>query len=137
MTMNALVKCVKAAGGIGVVGVFVEEDPGAADDLAKKGQIAFDFGAFFTKGQRMGTGQANVKAYNRHLRDLIHQDRAKPSWIVSHELGLDEAAEAYRQFDARENGWTKVVLHPAGSRKGQTRQREEKRTPRRELAHAQ
>jgi hypothetical protein len=28
------------------------------------------------------------------------------------ELALDDAPEAYRHFDAQENGWTKVVLHP-------------------------
>jgi hypothetical protein len=36
----------------------------------------FDFGLFWVKGQRIATGQANVKAYNRYLRDLIHTDRA-------------------------------------------------------------
>lgn len=100
-------------GSIGVVGVFVPEDPGAADELAKKGQLAFDFGKFFSKGQTIGTGQANVKAYNRQLRDLIHQDNAKPSMLVSHNLGLGDAPDAYRRFDAREKGWTKIVLNPA------------------------
>jgi threonine dehydrogenase-like Zn-dependent dehydrogenase len=38
--------------------------------------------------------------------------KARPSFIVSHELPLDRAPEAYRNFDSRENGWTKVVLHP-------------------------
>ena len=37
----------------------------------KVGKSAFDFGAFFSKGQRMGTEQADVKRYNRRLRDLI------------------------------------------------------------------
>jgi glutathione-independent formaldehyde dehydrogenase len=37
---------------------------------------------------------------------------AKPSWIVSHQLPLDEAPSGYQHFDARDNGWTKVVLHP-------------------------
>jgi hypothetical protein len=60
----------------------------------------------------MGTGQANVKTYNRHLCKLIHEGRAKPSFIVSHELGLEDAPEAYEHFDAREDGWTKVVLKP-------------------------
>jgi threonine dehydrogenase-like Zn-dependent dehydrogenase len=113
MTMNDLVKSVRPTGGLGVVGVFVPQDPGGADELAKKGEIAFDFGALFGKGQRIGSGQTSVKAYNRYLCNLIHQDRAKPSWIVSHELPLDQAPEAYRHFDAREPGWTKVVLHPA------------------------
>lgn len=136
MTMNALVKSVRATGGIGVVGVFVAEDPAGADELAKKGQIAFDLGTFFMKGQHMGTGQANVKAYNRYLRDLIQSGRARPSWIVSHELALDEAPDAYNHFDAREDGWTKVILHPAAGRKGQTREREQAAAQRREPAHA-
>jgi threonine dehydrogenase-like Zn-dependent dehydrogenase len=59
----------------------------------------------------MGSGQANVKAYNRYLRDLIFAGRAKPSWIVSHEISLQEAPDAYEKFDSREDGWTKVILH--------------------------
>jgi threonine dehydrogenase-like Zn-dependent dehydrogenase len=111
-TMNNLVASVKPTGGIGIVGVFVPEDPKAKDKLAKKGQIAFDLGKFFEKGLHMGSGQANVKAYNRFLSNLIHMDRAKPSWIVSHELALDQAPKAYDSFDCRNHGWTKVVLHP-------------------------
>ncbi len=61
-TMNSLVASVRATGGIGVVGVFVAEDPKGADKLAKKGEIAFDLGEFFGKGQaEWSTGQANVK----------------------------------------------------------------------------
>jgi len=40
-------------------------------------------------------------------------DRAKPSVIVSHELPLEKAPEGYEHFDARDDGWTKVVLKPA------------------------
>ena len=38
--------------------------------------------------------------------------KAEPSFIVSHELPLDQAPEAYEHFDNRDDGWTKVVLHP-------------------------
>jgi threonine dehydrogenase-like Zn-dependent dehydrogenase len=113
LTMNNLVKSVAATGGIGVVGVFIPRDPGAHDKLAKKGQIAFDFGQFWFKGQKVATGQANVKAYNRKLCALIHAGKAKPSFIVSHELPLSKAPDAYKNFDARNDGWTKVVLKPA------------------------
>jgi glutathione-independent formaldehyde dehydrogenase len=116
LTMNNLVATVKATGGIGVVGVFVPEDPGSKDKLEKRGQMAFDFGQFWFKGQRMGTGQANVKAYNRLLSRLIEKDKVKPSWIVSHELPLDQAPEAYENFDKRKTGWTKVVLKPGKSK---------------------
>ncbi|MFC5497385.1 glutathione-independent formaldehyde dehydrogenase [Caenimonas terrae] len=112
LTMNNLVATVKATGRIGVVGVFVPEDPNSPDKLQRRGQLAFDFGAFWNKGQSMGTGQANVKAYNRFLSRLIEKDKVKPSWIVSHELPLEQAPEAYQNFDQRKNGWTKVVLKP-------------------------
>ncbi|MBS7847661.1 MULTISPECIES: glutathione-independent formaldehyde dehydrogenase [Pseudomonas] len=112
-TMNNLVASTKPTGGIGVVGVFVPQDPNAATDLAKEGKMAFDFGSFWFKGQQIRTGQANVKAYNRRLAELIHHDRAKPSQIISHRLKLSEGPEAYKQFDARADGWTKVVLKPS------------------------
>jgi glutathione-independent formaldehyde dehydrogenase len=36
---------VRAAGNIGVVGVYVPEDPGAATEEATQGKIAFDYTA--------------------------------------------------------------------------------------------
>src|SRR5579875_1869301 len=112
LVMNSLVNAVKFTGNIGVVGVFVPQDPGGADQLAKKGEIAFDFGKLWFKGQKIGTGQCNVKAYNRKLMQLIHNDRANPSAIISHELPLSEAPDAYKNFDHRIDGWHKVTLHP-------------------------
>ena len=112
LTMNNLVQTVKATGGIGVVGVFLPQDPGSKDALAKEGKMAFDFGNFWFKGQKIATGQANVKHYNRNLAKLIHAGKAKPSQIISHELALAEAPNAYEQFDKRADGWTKVVLKP-------------------------
>ena len=112
MTMNNLVQSVKFTGGIGVVGIFLPQDPGGKDEMARNGQIAFDYGLSWFKGQKFGSGQAPVKRYNRQLRELIHQDKAKPSWIVSHELPLNQAPDAYGHFDARDEGWTKVLLKP-------------------------
>ncbi|SNT61769.1 Threonine dehydrogenase [Streptosporangium subroseum] len=112
MTLNNLVKSVKFTGTIGVVGVFVPSDPGSPDDLFKQGEIAFDYGMFWFKGQKIGNGQCNVKHYNRQLRTLIHEGKARPSWVVSHELNLDDAPDGYEHFDRRDLGWTKVVLHP-------------------------
>jgi glutathione-independent formaldehyde dehydrogenase len=89
------------------------KDPKAEDKLMKHGQIAFDFGLYFQKGLRMGSGQTRVKAYNRWLCELITLDKAKPSFLVSHELSLDQAPDAYKHFDCRDHGWTKVVLKPA------------------------
>ena len=65
----------------------------------------------WSKGQRMRTGQCPVNRYNRQLRELIHMDKARPSFTVSHDLPLDQGPDAYEHFDRREEGWTKVVLH--------------------------
>ena len=111
-TYDTLVNVVRATGGIGGVGVFPPADPNGPDPLMQQGRLSFPFGTFFTKGQTLGTGQADVKTYNRRLRDLITAGKASPSFIVSQELDLDQAAEGYRRFDARDEGWTKVVLHP-------------------------
>ncbi len=115
LVLDNLVKVVRSTGAIGVVGVYVPEDPGAANELAKEGRVAFDYGTLFQKGLRMGTGQAPVKRYNRQLRDLIIEGRAQPSKIVSHEVPLTEAPDAYAHFDKRDEGWTKVLLKPGGS----------------------
>jgi len=112
LVLDNLVKVVRSTGGIGVVGVYVPSDPGAATDAAKEGRIGFEYGSFFSKGQHMGTGQAPVKRYNRQLRDLIITGRATPSFLVSHELDLADAPEGYTKFDNREHGWTKVLLKP-------------------------
>jgi glutathione-independent formaldehyde dehydrogenase len=115
MVLDKLVEVVRSTGRIGVVGVYNPQDPGAATEGAKEGRIGFDYGSVFDKNIAMGHGQCPVKRYNRQLRDLIIRGRAHPGLIVSHELSLDEAPRGYDQFDKRVDGWTKVLLHPAGA----------------------
>ena len=45
-------------------------------------------------------------------RDAIIRGRIKPSVIVSHRLPLRDASEAFAKFDARSDGYIKVVLEP-------------------------
>jgi glutathione-independent formaldehyde dehydrogenase len=110
--IDELVHVVNPTGRIGIVGVYFPEDPGGVDGAAKKGQFTLPLGDIFDKGITIGTGQTPVKRYNAYLRDLIVAGRAKPSFIVSHRLKLDEAPAAYRKFDRRTDGYTKVVLKP-------------------------
>ena len=112
LVLNQLIDTVRATGMIGVVGLYVPRDPGGVDEHAASGRLLVEIGKLFEKGLRIGTGQANVKAYNRHLRDLIIAGRAKPSFVVSKELPLAQASEAYERFDKREDGYSKVVLKP-------------------------
>jgi len=110
--LTALINVVRPTGGLGIPGLYVPSDPGAADEQSKAGNLVLPFGRFFEKGLSMATGQCNVKKYNRYLRDLIVAGRAKPGMIVSHEIGIEEAPSAYEKFDKRVEGYTKVIIHP-------------------------
>lgn len=110
--LNQLVETVRSTGSLGVVGLYLPSDPGAPDENAAQGMLLFNVGRFFEKGQHMGTGQADVKMYAHQLRDLISCGRAKPSFVVSQELPLSSAPDAYTRFDKREEGYSKVLLQP-------------------------
>jgi threonine dehydrogenase-like Zn-dependent dehydrogenase len=47
------------------------------------------------------------------LIPLVRSGRIQPDDVFTHKMGLSEAAEAYRLFDAREDGVSKVLLDPA------------------------
>ena len=83
LVLAALVQVVRATGKIGVVGVYVPSDEGAATENAKQGRYDFDYGTAFTKDITIGSGQCPVKKYKRRLRDLIIRGVAAPSQIVS------------------------------------------------------
>ncbi|KAL4951382.1 hypothetical protein BDW69DRAFT_201454 [Aspergillus filifer] len=114
IVLENMIKVTRACGGLGIPGLYVPSDPGAGDAAAANGMISLSFGKLFEKGLTIGTGQCNVKAYNRQLRDLIIAGKARPSFVVSHEIGIDEAETAYHKFDKRIDGYTKVIIHPNG-----------------------
>ncbi len=108
--LENVLRVVNPTGSIGLIGVYIRPDPGAGDEQAKKGVYPFPVAALFEKGVSIGTGQAPVKKYNEYLRDLIVNGRAKPSRIVSHHIRIEEAPDAYRKFDDRVEGYTKVLI---------------------------
>src|SRR5699024_7483108 len=110
--LNQLVGTVRHTGGIGVVGLYLPSDPGAPDEHSAKGELLVRIGRLFEKGQTLGTGQAGAKRYAQRLRDHLHAGRAQPGLGASQELPLTDAPDAYARFDRREEGYSKVVLHP-------------------------
>ena len=78
--------------------VYEPEDPGAATGgQARAHRLRFRYRV--RQDISISTGQCPVKKYNLRLRDLIIRGQAYPSVIVSHELGLDEAFDAYAMFE--------------------------------------
>jgi glutathione-independent formaldehyde dehydrogenase len=110
--LQDLIEVINPTGKLGIVGLYVPQDPGGKDKNAQKGQYLIPWGEVFEKGLQVGLGQTPVKQYNLFLRDLIIAGRAKPSFIVTKRVGLGQAPEAYEKFDRREPGYTKVLLKP-------------------------
>lgn len=114
IVLENMIRVTRACGGLGIPGLYVPSDPGAPDQNSAKGMISLSFGKLFEKGLSLRTGQCNVKAYNRYLRDLIIAGKATPSFVVSHEIAIEDAEVAYEKFDKRVEGYTKVLIHPNG-----------------------
>jgi len=72
----------------------------------------FPLGALMEKGLQIRTGQTHVQ---RYLKDLLHrigEGELDTTFLISHRLPLEQAAEGYRNFRNNQNDWTKVVLRP-------------------------
>ena len=110
--IHDLARIVAVNGRLAIIGVFLDNDPHAPDPAARQGDYRVPWGTLFRKGVTIGMGRDHDERYNDHLRDAIVAGRIKPSTIVSHRLPLRDAAGAFAKFDARADGYVKVVLEP-------------------------
>ena len=103
----------KAAGSIGIPGLYVTGDPGAVDDAAKEGNISTRFGLGWAKSLSLHTGQCPVIRYHRQLMNAILYDKVDVSKAVNVEvISLDEAPQGYKDFD--KGAAKKYVIDPHG-----------------------
>jgi threonine dehydrogenase-like Zn-dependent dehydrogenase len=65
------------------------------------------------KGLSMAGGQCPVQKYWKQLLGYIESGEVDPSWIFSHVLPLEKAAEGYKMFDLKEDNCTKILLRPS------------------------
>lgn len=99
--LNSLMEITRAAGKIGIPGLYVTEDPGARDAAAKKGSLSIRLGLGWAKSHSFHTGQTPVMKYNRGLMQAILWDRINIADIVNVQvISLDEAPTGYGAFDA-------------------------------------
>jgi threonine dehydrogenase-like Zn-dependent dehydrogenase len=91
----------------GVYGGFVDKMP---------------FGSLMNRSITIRTGQTHVQRYLRPLLERIERGEIDPSFIVTHKLSLEEAADGYRMFNDKQHECIKVVLKPewaAGQHSGE------------------
>lgn len=71
-----------------------------------------NMGAAFNKGLTFKMGQTHVQNYLEPLLEEIDNGRIDPSFVITHQLPLDQAPQAYPMFRDKEDGCIKVVLKP-------------------------
>ena len=99
--LNSLMEITRAAGKIGIPGLYVTDDPGAVDSAAKHGSLSIRLGLGWAKSHSFHTGQTPVMKYNRALMQAILWDRINVAEIVNVQvITLDQAPQGYGEFDA-------------------------------------
>ncbi|HYK25822.1 MAG TPA: zinc-dependent alcohol dehydrogenase [Steroidobacteraceae bacterium] len=69
-------------------------------------------GSVMNRAITIKTGQTHVQRYLKPLLERIQKGEIDPSFIITHRLRLDEAAEGYRMFHDDQDECVKVVLKP-------------------------
>jgi glutathione-independent formaldehyde dehydrogenase len=113
IVLNQLMEVTRAAGAIGIPGLYVTDDPGSKDPAARKGSLSLRLGLGWAKSHSFFTGQTPVMRYNRGLMMAVLHDRIQIAKAVNATvISLDEAPRGYADFDrgvAR-----KFVIDPHG-----------------------
>jgi glutathione-independent formaldehyde dehydrogenase len=108
----AMAELINPAGRISITGVWPPKDPNGTEPSLQVGKLEVPWSKLFGKNVRITMGRDDDERWNGKLRDMILTGAAKPSQVVSHRLPLEAAPEAFRRFDAREEGYIKVILKP-------------------------
>lgn len=105
------VDCLAKAGTLSIIGVYGEADK-------------FPIGKAMEKNLTIKMGNCNHRRYVPELVEMVRMGRIDPAAILTQQGELTSAIDAYKAFDRREAGWTKVELKPSsenGHRKSASR----------------
>ncbi len=99
-TISLALSLAGSNGTVSVVGVNQSQD------------FSFPMGQAFFKSLTFRIGLCPVQNLWPQLVPLVQAGRLHPERVITHRMSLAEGGEAYRLFDARENGALKMVLSP-------------------------
>ncbi|MBA1200584.1 glutathione-dependent formaldehyde dehydrogenase [Pseudomonas capeferrum] len=103
---KALRQCIAAVRRGGVVSV-----PGVYAGFIH----GFLFGDAFDKGLTFRMGQTHVQKYLPELLEFIEAGKLAPEAIITHRMGLEDAAEGYKIFDKKQQDCRKIILTPGST----------------------
>jgi threonine dehydrogenase-like Zn-dependent dehydrogenase len=82
---------------IGVYGGFIDK---------------FPMGSVMNRSLTIRTGQCHVQRYMRPLLERIQNGDIDPSFVITHHMRLEDAAEGYAIFKDKQDDCIKIVLKP-------------------------
>ena len=107
--LNSAMQLTRAGGQIGIPGLYVTDDPSAAEEAARRGSLSMRFGLGWAKSHSFHTGQ-----YHRQLMQAILFDKVQIAKAVNVQLiSLDQAPSGYADFDG--GAAKKFVIDPHGA----------------------
>src|ERR671922_145255 len=110
---NSLMDLTRAAGKLGIPGLYVTGDPGGVDEAAKIGSLSLRIGLGWAKSHGFTTGQCPVMRYHHGLMQMILYGKAQIAKAVNATvISLDEAPQGYKDFD--QGAAKKFVFNPHG-----------------------
>lgn len=98
--LREVVFCCRKGGTISVPGVYI----GVIDK--------FPFGAAMNKGLTFRMGQTHMHRYMKPLLDRIQRGEIDPSFVITHEVKIQDAPAYYKKFRDKKDGCIKVVIKP-------------------------
>ena len=111
--LNSIMEVTRAGGSLGIPGLYVTGDPGAATEAAKEGRLVIRIGLGWAKSHSFYTGQCPVMRYHRPLMQAILYDKVRIADAVNATvISLDDAPGGYQDFDR--GAAKKYVIDPHG-----------------------
>lgn len=101
--ISEAVKMTATGGGIGLVGVYIDLpiSKGTPNADTIPANINFPISTFFLKNLTIRGGVVDILGLSPILLQLIKSGKAKPGFVVTSEVGIEEAPQAYRRFDQK------------------------------------
>lgn len=98
--LRQAIKCCRKGGTLSVPGVYL----GQSDNLP--------FGSVMNKALTIKTGQTHVQRYLNPLLDRIEDGEIDPSFVITHQVGLEDGPAMYETFNNKDDDCIKVVMTP-------------------------
>jgi threonine dehydrogenase-like Zn-dependent dehydrogenase len=94
------IMCCRKGGTISIPGVYL----GKLDNIP--------MGPAMNKGLTFKMGQTHVQRYLNKLLKKIENKEIDPSFVITHKLPLQDAAEGYKLFNEKKDGCIKIFMTP-------------------------